>query len=105
MITQYPHTLKYTTVTGAAQDSSLNWTSGTPTTVETPCRFEPETRTVIIEAADGKQVQVTGNVFMPLPAISIQPGTAIEVLNGATVLSKGKVQRHSAGQLNQRIWL
>lgn len=105
MITQYPHTLKYTIVSGAAQDGSGNWTSGTPTEVSTSCRFEPETKTVFVEAADGKQVQITGNIYLPLPAITIQPGTNIEVLNGATVISRGKAQRHSAGQLNQRLWL
>jgi hypothetical protein len=105
MIQQYPHILKYTTNSGSVQDSEGNWTGGTDTVVQTACRYEPEPRTVFVEAVDGTQVRVTGNVYLPLPAITIQPGTRVEILNGATVLSKETVKRHNAGQLNQRIWL
>lgn len=105
MVNQYPHTLKYTTVTGNSLDGSGNWSAGSSSTVEKACRYEPESGSVFVTAENGEQIKVTGIVYMPLPAVTIQPGTQVEILEGVTSLLKNTVKRHNAGQLNQRVWL
>lgn len=105
MVKQYPHILKTTVITGSTQDGNGNWTGGTPTEVQTPCRFEPNEKSGFIKADDGSQIVYDGIVYLPLPATEIAPGTQVEVLNGATVLSNGSVKRFSSAQLNARVWL
>lgn len=104
-VSQYPHTMSYATVSDSEQNGDGNWTDGTTDALETKCRYEPSTKPVFVEAADGQQIRITGMVYMPLPALNIQPGTRVQVFDGVTVLSKETVKRYSAGQLNQRIWL
>jgi hypothetical protein len=109
MIAQYPHSLRYSTVTPASQDSNGDWVSGTTDTIVKPCRYEPANGSAFIFGADGQQVVYSGTVYMPL-GISIAFGAEVEVWgfdnNKVLVLKvKGTVKRFDRGQLNQRIWL
>lgn len=105
MVKQYPHTLKQTVVGESVQDGSGNWVPSAETITEKDCRFEPSSGDAFVKLDNGTTVMYDGIVYLPLPAADIAPGTSIEVMNGATVLSKGTVKRFSAGQLNARLWL
>lgn len=108
MVSQYNHTLKYTTVTPATQDSNGDFVGGTTDTIVKPCRYEPTNGSAFIMGADGQQVVYSGTVYMPL-GNSIAFGSDIEVWgfedNVLVLKVKGTVKRFDRGQLNQRIWL
>jgi hypothetical protein len=105
MVKQYPHILKLTITTPASQDGSGNWVPGSTSNVEVSCRFETNAGDAFVKLDQGETVKYDGIVYMPLSDVNIAPGTSVEVLNGAEVLSKGTVKRFSKGQLNARVWL
>ncbi len=106
MVVQYPHILKLTALAVSTQDGDGNFSPGGETETEYSCRYEPETGSVMIQSLGGTQIAVTGTVYLPLPGINIvAPGTRVQILDGAKVLSNETVKRHSVGQLNQRVWL
>jgi len=105
MINQYPHTIRFTTVSGSVQDGNGDWTDGTPSTVERACRAEPNSGNGKVVVTDGERIDYSWDVYLPLPAIDIAPGTQVQVLKGAKVLCSDTVKQYSEGQLNQRIWL
>lgn len=104
MVKQYPHTITVTIKTGSSKVSG-NWQPGTEITTDKNCRYEPNKGNGVIAAADGTQINYDGIVYMPLPQTYLQPGTEVEVKDGATVLLKGTVKQCSIGQLNARLWL
>jgi len=104
MVKQYPHTITITTQSGSSKVNG-SWQAGTETTVDKSCRYEPNKGNGLITAADGTQINYDGIVYMPLPQTYLQPGTAVEVKNGATVLLNGTVKQCSVGQQNARLWL
>ncbi|MFN3341899.1 MAG: hypothetical protein ACK40M_04335 [Flavobacteriales bacterium] len=105
MVKQYPHIITITSKTGTRDDEG-NWEqSGTTTIVSLKCRFEANAKGAMIVKEDGTQVVFSGIVFLPRVATELKPGSAVEVVNGSTVLSKARILRFSNGQLNARIWL
>lgn len=105
MITQHPHTITFTTVTGGTEDSNGDWSGGSSSTVTKNCRAEINSRNGFVAAPDGTQIRYDWTVYMPLPQSTIAPGTSVEVKNGEEVLCKSTVKQFSAGQLNARVWL
>lgn len=105
MVKQYPHTLKITTTAGSSQDGNGNWVPGSTSTVEKPCRAEPNSRNAQVKAADGTAIVFDFTVYMPLPVDAIAVGSKVEVYSGDELLSTNNVKRFTKGQLNARLWL
>lgn len=103
-VSQYPHTVVIS-ATSSIKNASGNWVSTPGTAVEKSCRFEPNSGTGKVATADGKMIDYSGIIYMPLPVNALAPGTPVDVLSGATVLLHSTVKRFNAGQLNARIWL
>lgn len=104
MVTQYPHTIEITTVSGATKTNG-NWSAGVDSLAITSGRYEPKSGNGTVLTADGERINYDGIVYLPLPQSIVVPGAKVVVKNGATVLLQSTVKRFSAGQLNARIWL
>lgn len=103
MVTQYPHTLTYTSKPNSVKDINGNWSTGTGTTVTIQCRAEPNTRNAFITVADGSRVVYDYTVYMaPQPAIPLGASVTID-MGGVTLTNTAKM--FSQGQLNARLWL
>lgn len=109
MIIQYPHILKFNIVTGGYEEVDDNGdtiiVSGTTSTVEIKCRFEPNSDGERIVSADGEQLDFGWIVYMPLDQIAVESGTVIRGYNGDDLIAEGDVKRYNQGQLNARLWV
>lgn len=102
MVTQYPHTITVKSLSGdSTQDSNGNWVQGSESSFEFKGRFETNSRSNFLKAADGSQIVYSGIIYAPFSTPNIALGTNIEVDNG----TKGNVLQFSRGQLNVRIWI
>lgn len=104
MVSQYPHTVSYTTTSGATKVNG-NWTGGTTVTIEKAGRYETNKGQGMITGVDGTKISFDGIVYFPLPQAYLEPGTKVEVKDGSVVLLKGTVKQCTVGQLNARLWL
>jgi hypothetical protein len=107
MITQYPHTLTYKTVTGSTgPDNDGNYTPGTEQTIVTPCRAEVNNSGQgFISAVDGSRINYDWIVYLPSSSVVYLEGSTIEIANGPDIVVKDTIKRFWPGQLNMRIWL
>ncbi len=107
MIKQYPHTIQVTIPGASTQDGNGNWVQGTAISFEGPGRFEVANlrNSSIITLADGRQIQASGVIYVPVSFPKVELESEIVILEGAAVIAKGKAIRYSKGQLNARVWL
>lgn len=92
-------------VAESTQDGEGNFVPGTPSTFEFKGRFETNSRSNFLTAADGKQIVYSGIVYALFSTANIALGTSVEVANENGPIAKGKVLQFSRGQLNVRIWI
>lgn len=104
MVRQYPHIIKLTTSTDAAQDNSGNWSPGVEGTIEKQCRAEINDGGYIT-ATDGRRIDFSWVVYLPLPMDKVKEGSRIELFEGSEKIATDTVKRFYRGQLNARIWL
>lgn len=106
MVTQYPHTISFTVITGSVKDSQGDWSTGTPSmSPEYNCRFEIGSGNAFFQSTDGEKIYFNGIVYMGSNIPDIPLGAMVIIKEGDKVLSNSKVLRHSVGQLNKRAWL
>lgn len=114
MITQYPDTIVILWTSEPVPTFVLD-EEGQPTIVPTgdyiagasqshtfQCRAEVNTRSRLINGADGSLIDYVFDVYMPLIDVVIPDFEADYVLNGTQT---GKVKRARNGQLNSRLWV
>lgn len=81
-----------------------NWlTDSAPSMQQLQGRYEPNTKSQLVTAQDGKQVHYSGIVYGQFDAVGL--GITVEVKDGAITIAKGNVISFSKGQLNSRLWL
>src|SRR5690348_9137036 len=106
MVTQYPHTITITSVSGNDKDISGNWQKGSASTFQYSGRFETNSGSNFLTAADGRQVQYSGIIYSSYATPNINIGASVEVVDeSGGPKAKGKVIQFSRGQLNARVWI
>jgi len=105
-VSQYPHILILTTISGSVQDGQGNWVTGPATITQRPCRQEPSSGGRYLVGAGGVKIYYDFVLYMPLPADTIAAGTKCEVYDRQdNLLVSGTVKRFNLGQLNARAWV
>jgi hypothetical protein len=105
MVTQYPHTVTISTVADSTQDSNGNFQAGSPSSSSFKARFETNTKSLFLTAADGKQLVYSGIIYAPLSTPDVELGASVIVLDGMRNVAKGNVLQFSRGQKNVRVWI
>jgi hypothetical protein len=105
MVTIYPHTVTIRSVGDSTQDGDGNFEPGSDSSFGFKGRFETNSKSNILTAADGKQIVYSGIVYGKYSTPNIAIGADIEVANDNGPIAKGKVLQFSRGQLNARIWI
>jgi hypothetical protein len=107
MVKQYPHMIWFTTTTDATLDDNGDWISSAGESVlKVKCRAESSTGDGYLTGSDGKRIDYSWIVYLPLDTPLVKIGSNVSVYDGTDVLiDKDTVKRYSKGQLNVRVWL
>lgn len=100
-LTQYPDSIIVYWHDEPTMGASGDFTAGASGSNTFDCRAEINTKAGKIMGSDGKLIDFTQMIYMPLTTVEI-PVDADYLLNGSV---SGKVKRASNGQLNSRLWL
>ncbi len=105
MVRQYPHRIVFTITGNSYRNGQGNWVEGTPSIIEYPGRVEANSSGGFLTDEDGKRLEYSWTLYMPLPAQDVPAGCDVEVFSGADKICKSKLKRFNIGQLNARAWL
>ena len=102
---QYPDNILITTAASASQNASGIWTAGASGSYSLDCRAEVNGTGKKIAGDDGVLMDYSFQIFLPIMATVIPPGSGfvLTALSNGTI--SGKVKRAKNGQLNSRLWL
>lgn len=104
MVTQYPHTLKFTTLPAATRDANGDYVVPTGTETEVSCRFESGTDSRgdnRIKTQDGQSVDYNARIYLKLGTEAPAAGDLIEVVDRY----KGPCLQVYRGQLNITVFV
>ena len=109
-MTQYPHFLFVRSLTAATQNDSGEWTGGSDSWVfHSVCREQTNGKGTSINAADGRSLEFSSVVHLPLEAGRIKEGTEVLVTEGENTTDQLRIQgqalKFDSGQLHGRLWV
>lgn len=100
----YPHTATVSILGASTKDGNGNFTTAAGSDFDVKCRLELNSSNKFLQMADGKRVDFSAILYMPI-GTNIPAGAKIKVVDNGTTLIDTTVKQFFKGQLNQKVWL